>query len=55
MDKAAEQRTWSNVTERDHQIHKTGFKQGDLQHPGVSKEVPTSHSYGEIPQTLSAK
>lgn len=50
MDVVEEQRTWGDVTAMEHKINKTGLKQGHLQHLHISKEMPTWHHDGEIPQ-----
>lgn len=52
IEKVDEDRAWSYVTERDHKINKTGLKQGHLRPLHASKEVPTRHSYGEIPENI---
>ena len=44
---------WADVVGRDHKFNKTGLKQGHLQHLHMSKELPTKHRDGEIPQTPS--
>lgn len=45
-----EQRAWGDVTRPE---HKMGLKWGHLQHLHVSKEMPTRHHDGEMPQSLS--
>jgi len=53
MDMVRGQRAWGDATGTEHKINKTGLKRGHLQHLCVSKETPTRHHAGEIPQSLS--
>lgn len=47
------QRMWHVVSGRNRKISKIGIKQGHFQQLLFSQEIPTSHHYGEIFQTLS--